>query len=269
MVIYTPAYEPFQPTLTRTGLHLSGLEAASAVPVGILSGKVHSFLQIKVSRATQYRIMPDGTQAIFMSQDRCLLGGAHDYAHEIVLTEPGEYFGVRFFPGALRYFFDVDLVEIANSFAGYEYLPHTGFHNLADRLYSLADFPARVKLCEDWLLTQFRPGPPTVLDAALKCMYARQGDMQVSELAGVLGYSSRHLNRHFLQHTGLGLKRLLQILRIQFVYQQRYSGPVGSLQAALDAGYYDQAHFLNSAKKLLPAPQRIFFEQVLSESYNP
>lgn len=261
-------YNPFQPTLTKPGLALSGLEQDVLYPAGILAGKVHSFLQIRAKRATRYMIMPDGTQALFISPAKCMLGGTHVKAYEMSLLGLGVYFGIRFYPGALRHFFSTDASDITGSFADEQYLPGTGLSSLSDRIYSQGEFFARAKVCEQWLLDHYKPAPLSILDRALQCIYKAKGNIRVDALSKAVGCCSRHLNRYFSFNTGVSVKSFIQIVRIQSVYKQRYINPQNTLQAALAAGYYDQAHFLNTAKKMLPEPQRVFFEQIKSDFYN-
>lgn len=233
-----------------------------------MSGKVHSYLQIKVSQPTRYMIMPDGTQAIFLSPDKTLLGGAHSHSFEIGLSNPGIYFGVRFFPGALHHFFNVNLSEISNEFADYKYLQCSGFQYLSEQVYSNNGFNQRVKICEQWLLQNFKPTPATICDIALRRIYDTRGDIKVSALAKSVDCSDRHLNRQFLHYTGVNTKTFIQIVRIQNVYKQRYLNSTAHLETILDVGYSDQSHFLNAAKKMISSQHRLFFNRIKSDFCN-
>jgi hypothetical protein len=63
-------------------------------------------------------------------------------------------------------------------------------------------------------------------------------------------YSTRSIQRHFLQTTGITLKYFRQIQRARqaSVLLQKGNTP---LEAALATGYYDQSHMTNSLKKII------------------
>jgi AraC-like DNA-binding protein len=63
-------------------------------------------------------------------------------------------------------------------------------------------------------------------------------------------FSIRSMQRHFMQTTGIALKYFRQIQRAHQASQLLQTGST-PLDAALAAGYYDQAHMTNSLKKLI------------------
>lgn len=62
--------------------------------------------------------------------------------------------------------------------------------------------------------------------------------------------SIRSRQRHFLQSTGLTLSRFQQIERARRAADLLRDGQAGA-DAALEAGYYDQSHMINSLKAIL------------------
>ena len=106
-------YKPFQPTLTDSGLKSFGLSLKQAPVSKALTGIVHSYLQVTTTKPTPYPIIPDGTQAFFMSPLGIKIGVINKHAFDLQLLQRGEYFGVRFNPGALRCFLDIDLSEFS------------------------------------------------------------------------------------------------------------------------------------------------------------
>jgi AraC-like DNA-binding protein len=71
----------------------------------------------------------------------------------------------------------------------------------------------------------------------------------VSEVAAHVGFSERQLNRRSLSAFGYGPKVLSRVLRLQRALGLARSG-VPLVQAALAAGYGDQAHFAHEVRAL-------------------
>ena len=164
-------YRSFQPTLTEAGLKRFGLTLEYSPACKILRGIIHSYLQISTEKATPYPVIPDGTQAIFIAPHGSKIGGAQSQARDIQILQPGEYFGIRFYPGALRYFFDLNLFEITDQFVDEQYFPCRSFGKLHNNIYKYHNFYERSRVCEQWLLRHYKPRPATQFDHALSLIY--------------------------------------------------------------------------------------------------
>lgn len=248
-------YRPFQSTLTQSGLNSHGLSLMMTPPGAALAGKVYAYLQIKADRSTPYPVMPDGTQAMYISPHGVILGGALQQAQDLQLLAAGEYFGLWFYPGGLRHFVDINLAEITDQFISAPDLQCRQFSSLPELIYRHRGFSARARACEAWLLKQYCPQPVTSFEHALQRIYHSFGNEKVTQLASAVGWSSRHLNRKFLQYTGLGTKAFSQVVRVQHAARQLYSQQNKRSDVALDLGYYDQPHLIKSFKRhLLSTP---------------
>ena len=136
-------YQPFQPLLTNTGLQSFGIYLQETPANNRLKGIVHSYLQIKTAKPTPYPVIPDGTQAIFISPQGSKISGAQSKTVEVQILQPGEYFGIRFYPGALRHFFKLNLFEITDQFADNQYFPCQIFSQLHNAIYQNQHFKDR------------------------------------------------------------------------------------------------------------------------------
>ena len=261
-------YSPFQPTLTDAGLERFEIFLEYSPACKTLRGIVHSYLQISTAKPTPYPVMPDGTQAVFIGPHASKIGGAQTQARDIQILQPGDYFGIRFYPGALRYFFDLNLSEITDQFVDHQYFPCRLFGELHNTIYRCQNFHERAQLCEQWLLRHFKPRAATQFDQALSLIYQSFGNIKVSQLATKVGWSSRHLNRLFRLHTGLSTKTFAQTIRIQHVCKQLYITPGDSLNTALELGFFDQSHLIKDYKKRLLSNPGAFFDRFRSDFYN-
>ena len=212
--------------------------------------------------------MPDGTQALYMSRDGLMIGGALTEAKHIPLLQAGEYFGIWFRPGALRHFFPLDLSDITGQFVDENYFECRDLSLLHQQIYNFPVFSDRVTFCERWLLERYAPQPVTRFDNALSLIYQSMGNDRVEKIANEVGWSSRQLNRQFLQHTGLSTKTFSQIIRVQHVSKLLFLKPEQPLIGLAELGYYDQPHLIKDFKKRFKACPGKFFNQFMSDFYN-
>lgn len=261
-------YKPFQPTLTAAGLNSFGLSLQHSPAHQQLRGIVHSYLQITAQKPTPYPVMPDGTQAVFISPEGSFISGAQSTACDVRIPGPGEYFGIRFYPGALRYFFKLDLSEITDQFADSGYFPCRNFRELHKHIYQHRHFQERAQVCEQWLFGHFQPQCITPFDQALSLIYQAFGNIRVADLANKVGWTGRHLNRLFRLHTGLSTKAFSQTIRIQHACRQWYLNPGYGVPTALELGFFDQSHLIKDYQKHLLASPKQFFARFMSDFYN-
>ncbi|OUR74462.1 hypothetical protein A9Q77_04785 [Marinomonas sp. 42_23_T18] len=253
-------FQPFQSTLTPQGLDKYGLNLVRALASYPLRHAVYRYLQISISQATPYPVMPDGTQALYFSSAGVLVGGAFDKTHQMQLLAPGDYFGVWFYPAGLRHFFSLDLADAHNQFIDSAFIPCAQFQTLHSALYEQDTFLKRVEICDAWLLSQFAPASLTKFDHALSLIMQGNGKARVQQVSDQVGWSSRHLNRQFLQHTGLSTKSFSQVIRLQAACKALALNSYKPLEIALDSGYFDQAHFIHSVRKHLGQPDLMLIE---------
>lgn len=218
--------------------------------------------------------MPDGTNILFFSSCRESFGGTQSKILEIPLTIPdGEYFGIWFYPGAMRRFFNIDLSEASDTIFGLDFLQAPVFRCLHERIYDEVSFESRIGLCERLLAqTQSNAGFIAYLDHALSQIYQSEGKLSVERLAEIVGCSSRHLNRIFQLHIGVSIKAFTQMIRMNSFLKNKYhyalysSFPV--LSGQYDTGFFDQSHLIRSFKKQGLQSLSPFVQAFMSDFYN-
>jgi transcriptional regulator GlxA family with amidase domain len=97
-------------------------------------------------------------------------------------------------------------------------------------------------------LARVAQAPP---DAAVQAAAARLLDpaQRVDQLATVLGFSERQLQRRFLAAVGYGPKTLQRVLRLRR-FLTAVGFDAGLAAAAVGAGYADQAHLTRECRAL-------------------
>jgi AraC-like DNA-binding protein len=268
MNIPNELFGSFQPTITQSGLFNFGLSLQSSTPCFALKGIVHSYLQIRAEKPTPYPVLPDGTQSIFISPHGSIIGGAQNQTRNMQILEAGEYFGVRFYSGALRHFFNLDLSEITDQFVSNDYFPDKGFSDLYQLIYQEMNYHQRAKICENWLLLNYQPQQKSLFDQALHLIYQSSGNIKINELATNVAWSSRHLNRLFQLYTGLSTKTFTKIIRLQHICKELYLTPHKPLNSALELGYFDQSHLIKDFRTHLLSKPSDFSSHFMSDFYN-
>lgn len=261
-------YDPFQPILSESGLVRFGLTMQEHAACPELKNIVHSYLQISAKEPVSYAIIPDGTQAVFISRHATILGGAHLKASDIQIPEAGDYFGIRLYPAALKNFFNLDISEISDPFIDGKLFPSEDFGTLHENIFMCSSFEKRVSVCENWLLKNKIIHKDSCFDNALELIYKSLGNIKIDELSKNIGWSSRHLNRMFKRHTGLSTKSFTQIIRLQFACKNIFESENNLIEDAINFGYFDQAHLLNNFKKFLQESPNYYLSQFRSDFYN-
>ena len=147
-------------------------------------------------------------------------------------------------PLGARRFFGMPMGELTNQVVELEDLLGPAADQLAERLATASDWAARIDLFERAIAERVLAAPPTApaLEWAWTRLLETGGAVPVADLARELGWSRRHLAARFGAEIGMPPKALARILRFErAVARLRAGDELGAL--ALDAGYYDQAHF--------------------------
>ncbi|MEZ4935722.1 MAG: helix-turn-helix domain-containing protein [Saprospiraceae bacterium] len=100
------------------------------------------------------------------------------------------------------------------------------------------------------------------LRAQLNYILDRKGDLKVKELFPVFGVSKATLHKHFIHKIGLSPKKISCIWRINYFLQLQNKYPNYNLtELSLEAGFYDQAHFIKTFKAYFGSCPLRFFKR--------
>ncbi len=89
------------------------------------------------------------------------------------------------------------------------------------------------------------------LSIAYAALHQQRGNGSVRSLSAALGCSQKHLNDLFHRHFGLGPKRFGSVIRFQTLLNrlEKENAPDWT-QLALEHGYYDQSHMVNTFREM-------------------
>ncbi len=205
--------------------------------------------------------IPDGCVDIFFKKDE---SGTHVQVCGTVLERTeldypkhNEYFGIRLMPGELPSNLDVSLKELVENQVELDQVIRN--KDVVKRIEDSRDWQESVRLfIGDVLSTKAKRNAETdegkkklavgIRDAIIN----EKGVVQVSEIAESLGYSPRYINMVFGEYMGLSPKKFGKIMQLQETIQRINHEKSDFLtNVALEAGYFDQAHFIRDFKKYI------------------
>ncbi len=197
------------------------------------------------------RIVPDGCIDIVFTRN----GPTEAYRGYVVgtMTRPifedvadgAQYLGIRFAPGGFTYLFGCPAREFTDHVVPLDSLPLSFVS--ADRIAESPGIGASFRAIEECMSRQLIPDRPNpALAKTLETVGACRGEVAITQLARSAGCSPRQLLRVFRESVGVGPKTYCRIIRFKTALRALRRRPQPDLlQIALDAGYYDQAHFIH------------------------
>lgn len=187
---------------------------------------------------------------------------------------PSGFVAVRFRSGCLRHFCAQPLTHWHDQAWPAEAVWGGNAQGLADQLRA-ADGPcSRAALLDQFFLArlgQHEDRGGRGLDALLDRLYYAPGT-GIEALAEESGWTRRHFQRKFTDAYGLGPKQFARIARFGHTMRMLALEPDKAvLDAALQMGYFDQAHFVHETRALTGATPQTIVRSMREQAhfYNP
>nr|WP_225937016.1 helix-turn-helix domain-containing protein [Myxococcus sp. RHSTA-1-4] len=181
-----------------------------------------------------------------------------------------DMFCVRFRAGALRHFIDAEVGDVVDANASFDDLAGPLSRVLREGLAQRYAFVDRVAFAER-VLQELRARfvrPDVLVDRALHRIYASGGELRIGAVARELGVVPRHLARRFQATAGVSPKRFARLVRfsktVRALILER-GHDIG--RAAVEHGYFDQAHFTHEFVALARQPPGAFLRAVTNRSH--
>jgi AraC-like DNA-binding protein len=130
---------------------------------------------------------------------------------------------------------------------------------IEERLVAVPDDLSRIKLIENFLVSQLDDKPEDLLvSSALEYIHQSKGTIRMSELAALLNTSASPLEKRFRREVGASPKKFATIVRARNVLEAMERGNEG--YAEYLSAYYDQAHFIKDFKKFASVTPEQYLE---------
>lgn len=156
----------------------------------------------------------------------------------------GEGHGIQAYltPLGARRLLGMPMSELTGQVVELEDLIGPRAHELAERLAGLPDWPARFALLERAIAERALEAAPVAPELEHAWRRLQRADVSIGALAEEIGWSRRHLAATVREELGMPPKPLARLLRFERAVARLREG-AALADAALDSGYYDQAHF--------------------------
>ncbi|MDQ7990670.1 MAG: AraC family transcriptional regulator [Candidatus Dactylopiibacterium sp.] len=170
---------------------------------------------------------------------------------DLVCDAPVELLIATFRPGRLRYLVPASFAELQDRFTAADELWGAGeLARLCEQLAASPDADLRIARLEGFLERHLGTRADARLDVLQDCLYLAP-DTRISRLAAEGGWSLRHFERLFTQAYGVTPKFFARVARLQQVARNMALGLAPNVAGAvMDAGFYDQPHFIHELHRL-------------------
>ncbi len=126
---------------------------------------------------------------------------------------------------------------------------YPGVKSIEEQLRNTPDHIKKLTLVENFLLTLIdKKEPNEYVKKAINKIIISNGKSHISNLSKSIGYSQKQLERLFKTHVGISPKQFSKITQFQNSIRLMRNKNISSVDVALTAGYFDQAHFNHTFK---------------------
>ena len=186
------------------------------------------------------------------------VAGVHTARFSTTLQGESRVFGIKFRAGGFRPFLGSSVGALANRMVPLEHAFGASARQWERTMLSLQDDDALIAAASDFLRARL-PAPDAsvalatrLVEQILKASEDESEIRSVQELAHRSGMSQRSLQRLFQQYVGASPKWVIRRYRLHELVERLKAGDVvDGAQAALDLGYFDQAHLINDFRSIV------------------
>jgi len=227
------------------------------------------------------RIIPDGSPELIIhlglpfeeringvvkQQETSFLYGQLFSSIEICPSIRPRVAGIKFHPYGLPGFTSIPQTELVgkrNSIK--EVFPFLPLEEWLDKLNSEGNTETLFSAIDQMMLflmikqRNFPEDKIEKLKLAVSILQTSNGLLKIDELTRSLNMSRRELERKFNRYVGLSPKQLARIFRLQFALQSESKSDLLT-HLALEAGYYDQAHFIRDFSSMVDQTPSQYFQ---------
>ncbi len=180
------------------------------------------------------------------------LGPCDHRVADLIDTGHNRNFTVVFEPTGFFRLFHLSPAEILNYAYDCRDVLGEDIAGLHDRLCETSEPQEMVRIVEAVLLQRLATASPrSAMQRAAGMLFHDPGISNLSVVASSLGLSDRSWRRHFVSEIGVTPKRYLRMLRFRrAVSLKRESPDLSWTRVCLEAGYYDQSHFIAEFREM-------------------
>lgn len=213
-------------------------------------------LSFKPIHTTQWQKIPTG--AAFIGQRTCSIN--------YKINRPTKIFGIRFKPFAFWNLISISLCKLNDSVFSLEKIfeINKGGDQLIKQILGENEVHHKIEYAERLFLNLSKNNlsVDSTLRDQINYILDRKGILKINDMYSEFGISKVSLRNHFVNKIGLTPKKISSIWRLNyFLYLQENASSQNLTQLGLDAGFYDQAHFIKEFKSFFHYSPLPFFKK--------
>lgn len=237
---------------------------------------ISHFYSYHIAENVPLRIVPDGCIDLFFESDGDDMRG---YVCGTTLTYTCEecsgseaVFGIRFMPGVQPELISCTMKELLSEKIPIESVLK-GDDGWMKKLAEEPDFYQKIRIfIESYTKAEKQRKKPfgkqELVQSVKQMVYASDGKIKVSEMQEKTGYSTRYINKAFIDEMGFSPKTFCKIIQFQRALEfLNYGAPDKMTDAAVFLGYYDQSQFIHDFSKYAGITPKKYLKLVEEQNY--
>ena len=177
--------------------------------------------------------------------------------------------GIRFQPGGAFQLLGLEMPLVANLESNVDDLSLRDYKDLGERLALKVTSIGRIERLNDWFLRK-----AVSINSRQSWVYnafqlIKKSQLSIDDVMAHIPMSRRQLERKFQLEVGIAPASLKQLQQVKNARSLISRNPRASLaQVAVDAGFYDQAHFSRQFQKITGQTPGQYRQKKMSQKYN-
>ena len=197
--------------------------------------------------------LPHPNVHVVFEQEKSGVSGVFKARFARKLEHDGRVFGIKFRPGGFHPFRE-SVGMLANRVVPIETIFGRDGSQWEPTMLSLSEDDTQIEAASRFLRAR-RPPPDANIDLAAQLVAQTLNDpriLTVDALARRSGMGVRSLQRLFREYVGTSPKWVIRLYRLHELVERLKAGELlDGAQAALDLGYFDQAHLINDFRSIV------------------
>jgi len=225
----------------------------------------------------QQKIIPDGFPEIIFHfgdpykinlsslwevQVKSLLAGQITRYFYIENTGKSHMLGVKLKPAAVYQLFGVEMSTLNDQVVDLHNALNGEMDQLEDQVRANSNNRERIDIINKYLGHLTTKPADLSVEKALSKIFTTHGVVTVSELCELTNTRERQLQRLFKKEIGLSPKFYARLIRFNYIFHLAQEKKLRWSEVGLEAGYYDQSHFIKNFKSFTGEdPTGYFFDE--------
>lgn len=249
-------YKPRQPEFEVKPEYHSYKPVSGDALFGLI-WEMYQFDNFSMTDSNGIGVIPDACADLMVSYSEgkmnMYIGGSASKFTRINLNEEKNVlFGVRFCTGSMGNLFKITAKEVAGCMVDATDALRNK-EELMSKMIFANSFDERVGIATEYFVRQISEQYEVfpLVKFSVKYILDNLGNVNVSDLEELTGYSNRYVRKVFDEHVGVSPKLLSEIVKFQWSYNVYSTSKekVNMAELAAMCGYYDQAHMNKVYKK--------------------